>query len=100
MRSFFALLRLSALQLRYYKTRYLIMELLLVLGSGFLFISLAYLHSIEKSLEQGLITRFQAPPSGVSPPSQGIFLLSGPDRAESLDSGSSASGKGLQSLPG
>jgi hypothetical protein len=70
-RSFVALLRVSALQLRYYKTRYLIMGLLLVLGSGFLFISLAYLQSIEKSLEQGSSPGF---PATFSPPGQRDFI--------------------------
>jgi len=99
-RSFFALLRLSALQLRYYKTRYLIMGLLLVLGSGFLFISLAYLHSIEKSLEQGLITRLTGHLQVYPPEVKEISLYQDPTGQNPWIQDPRPLEKGLQSLPG
>ena len=53
----FPLLRLSLSQLAYYKSRYLIMGLLLVSGSLILFLSLSYLVSVQASIREGLVSR-------------------------------------------
>jgi putative ABC transport system permease protein len=73
-----ALLRLSWQQFVYYRSRYLIMGLLMVLGSGFLFISLAYLHSIQQSLEQGIITRLAGHLQLYAPGVKEVSLLEDP----------------------
>lgn len=53
----FPFLRLSFLHLGYYRQRYVTMGLLMVLGSGSLFLSHSYLVSVQQSLKQGIITR-------------------------------------------
>ncbi|MCU0578579.1 MAG: hypothetical protein MUF69_03445 [Desulfobacterota bacterium] len=72
------LLRLSWQQFLYYRSRYLIMGLLMVLGSAFLFISLSYLHSIQQSLRQGIITRLSGHLQLYDPRAREVSLLQDP----------------------
>lgn len=70
--------RLSWQQFLYYRSRYLIMGLLMVLGSAFLFISLSYLHSIQQSLRQGIITRLAGHLQLYAPQVKEVSLISDP----------------------
>jgi putative ABC transport system permease protein len=72
------LLRISWQQFVYYRSRYLIMGLLMVLGSGFLFLSLSYLHSIQQSLRQGIITRLAGHLQLYSPQVKEVSLIQDP----------------------
>jgi putative ABC transport system permease protein len=98
--SFPALLRLSALQLRYYRTRYLIMGLLLVLGSAVLFLSLAYLHSIGQSLEQGIISRLSGHLQVYPPQVKTISMIQDPTGQTPWIRDPQSLEAGLESLPG